>query len=87
MARQSEDNKTVDLLPVELAPLPVKRGRKPKGERAMSSAERMAAMRKRKKDGFEKLRADIVFLSDLQCIAASRHMTLIDLRDFLNRVL
>lgn len=49
MAKQLEDKKTPDLLPTDLAPVPAKRGRKPVGDKPMTPAERMAAMRARKK--------------------------------------
>lgn len=49
MAKQSEDKKTPDLLPSEIAPVPARRGRKPQGDQAMTPAQRMAAMRARKK--------------------------------------
>lgn len=45
MAKQPEDKKTAELLPVELAPVPAKRGRKPKGDKPMSDAQRKAKSR------------------------------------------
>lgn len=43
MVKQVADTKTIEMLPI-----PAKRGRKPKGDKPMSSAERMALMRERK---------------------------------------
>lgn len=45
MAKHSHDHKTADLLPADIAPIPKRRGRPPKGDRPMTQAERKRSSR------------------------------------------